>query len=207
MRVWDRLYPEWLPAMGKNPKADPEKDIAPMTPTQSAEYVIRRYEIACSPAEIIDQWQRMILECYKTAIPLKEETADIARELHKAGLRLAVVTSCFPAVCEAILRRYGLRPLFSAILYTDDEAARDKSFPDIWLSAADRLGLDCAECIVFEDAYHALTGAHAAGMSFVAVYDHTCTEWRLMKSKAEWQSPKDFALEFRGRNILFESVS
>jgi hypothetical protein len=45
MRVWDRLYPEWLPAMGKNPKADPEKDIAPMTPTQSAEYVIRRYVI------------------------------------------------------------------------------------------------------------------------------------------------------------------
>jgi HAD superfamily hydrolase (TIGR01509 family) len=126
----------------------------------------------------------MVLEYYKTTIPLKKESAALVRKLHRAGLKLAVVTSCFPAACEAVLLRHGLRSLFSAILYTD-EVRRDKSFPDIWLAAADRLGLESAHCVVFEDAYHALAGVRAAGMAFAAVYDDTCKEWELMKAEAD----------------------
>jgi HAD superfamily hydrolase (TIGR01509 family) len=155
-----------------------------MTLAQSAEYVIRRYGVSGSPAEIIAQWQGMVLERYAAAIPLKKETAALVRELYEAGLKLAVVTSCFPAACEAVLRRHGLRPLFSVVLYTD-EAKRDKSFPDIWLAAADRMGLDSAGCIVFEDAYHALAGVRAANMAFAAVYDKSCKEWELLEAEAD----------------------
>jgi HAD superfamily hydrolase (TIGR01509 family) len=185
MHVWDHLCRNWLLARGKTPEAGLERDIAPMTLAQSAEYVIRRYGFTSSPGEIIAQWQGMVLESYKTAIPLKKETAALVRELHGAGLKLAMVTSCFPAACEAVLQRHCLRSLFSEILYTG-EAGRDKSFPDIWLAAADRLGLDSAACIVFEDAYHALAGVRAAGMAFAAVYDDTCVEWKLMKAEADW---------------------
>jgi HAD superfamily hydrolase (TIGR01509 family) len=184
MRVWDHLCRDWLVAQGKQPEADLEQDLEPMTLTQSSKYVIHHYGLNISPLELIVQWQGMVLERYKTTIPLKKETADLVRELHEAGLKLAVVTSCFPAACEAVLQRHGLRSLFSAVLYTD-EAPRDKSFPDIWLAAAERLGLDSAGCIVFEDTYHALAGVRAANMAFAAVYDESCKEWELLKAEAD----------------------
>ncbi|MDR1950526.1 MAG: HAD family phosphatase [Spirochaetaceae bacterium] len=185
MHVWDHLCRDWLLAKGKNPEDDLEKDLIPMTVTQSAEYVIRRYGFDLSPAEIIGQWEGMAMGYYETAVPLKQKTADLVRELHHEGLALAVVTSCFPAACEAVLKRHGLRPFFSFILYTD-EVSKDKSFPDIWIRAAEQLGLEPAECIVFEDAYHTLKGARAAGMGFAAVYDDTCAEWEWMRAEADY---------------------
>lgn len=185
MHVWDHLCRDWLLDQGKKPEAVLEKDMALMTLTQGAEYVIRCYGFDCSPGEIIGQWEEMTLEYYRTTVALKKETADLVRELYDAGRALAVVTSCFPAACEVVLQRHGLRHFFSTLLYTD-EAARDKSFPDIWRAAAKRLGLEPAGCIVFEDAYHALKGVREAGMAFAAVYDDTCAEWELMKAEADW---------------------
>lgn len=185
MHVWDHLCRDWLLAQGKNPEADLEKNLAVMTLNQSAEYMIRRYGFDCSPLEIIDRWQEMVLGYYKTTIPLKKKTADMVRELYDEGRALALVTSCFPAACEAVLQRHSLDSFFSTVLYTD-EVFRDKSFPDIWTAAAERLGLENAECIVFEDAYYALKGVRAAGMGFAAVYDSACTEWELLKAEADW---------------------
>ncbi|MDR0623335.1 MAG: HAD family phosphatase [Treponema sp.] len=185
MHVWDHLCRDWLLARGKKPEAALERDIEAMTLSQSAEYVRRRYGFALSVQEIIGQWEGMALEYYKTTVALKKDTAALARELYSQGRALAVVTSCFPPACEAALRRYGLRDLFSAVIYTG-EAPGDKSFPDIWIAAAERLGLEPGECIVFEDSRHALRGVRAAGMAFAAVYDDTCAEWELMKAEADW---------------------
>ncbi|MDR2364188.1 MAG: HAD family phosphatase [Spirochaetaceae bacterium] len=185
MHVWDHLCRDWLLAQGKKPEADLERAIETMTVTQSAEYVRRRYGFDLSPKEIISRWEGMALGAYETTVALKQETAALARELYGRGRALAVVTSCFPAACEAVLRRHGLGELFPAVLYTD-EAPRDKRFPDIWLAAAERLGLAPASCIVFEDAYYALRGVRAAGMAFAAVYDDACKEWELMKAEADW---------------------
>jgi HAD superfamily hydrolase (TIGR01509 family) len=189
MHVWDHLCRDWLLAAGKKPEADLEKDIETMTVTQSAEYVRRRYGFTLSPHEIASQWEGMALGSYKTTVPLKKETADLVRELYDKGRALAVVTSCFPAACEAVLQRHGLRRFFSALLYTDEapgETPKDKSCPGIWRAAAERLGLEPARCVVFEDAYYALKGVRAAGMAFAAVYDDTCAEWELMKAEADW---------------------
>ena len=185
MGLWDNLCRDWLLAQGKIPGEELEAAIAPLSLNAGAEYVIRRYGFDCSPKEMIAQWEGLVLERYKTTVPLKEETAALVRELHGAGVKLAVVTSCFPTACEGFLERRSLRCLFSAVLYTD-EAPKDKSFPDIWQTAAKRLGLESADCIVFEDAYHALRGVRAAGMGFAAVYDDRCKEWELMKAQADW---------------------
>ncbi|MDR2133876.1 MAG: HAD family phosphatase [Treponema sp.] len=185
MHVWDHLCRDWLLAKGKKPEADLEEALIPMTLFQGAEYMIRRYGIDLSPGEIIGQWEGMALDSYETTVEVKKETADLVRELYGAGLKLAVVTSCFPAACEAVLKRHGLRDYFSAVLYTGD-APGDKSFPGIWLAAAGRLGLASAECIVFEDSCHALKGARAAGMAFAAVYDGANKDWELLKARADW---------------------
>ncbi|MDR2633211.1 MAG: HAD family phosphatase [Treponema sp.] len=185
MDLWDTLCRDWLLAEGKIPEENLEANIACIPLQAAAQYVIRSYGLEYSPEEILAQWEDLVLERYKTRVPLKEETAALVKELYGKGLKLAIVTSSFPAACEGFLERHKLRHCFSALLYADG-VAKDKRFPSIWQEAARRLGLESAACIVFEDAYHAVSGVRAAGMGLAAVYDKHCKAWGLMKAQADW---------------------
>jgi beta-phosphoglucomutase-like phosphatase (HAD superfamily) len=185
MRVWDPICRDWLRGRGEEPEPGLEDRIAPMTLEQSAGYLRRAYRIELPPADIIKQWEGMVLDQYRTGIALKRESAAIAGELYRAGLRLAVVTSCFPAACEAFLDRQGIRPWFSALVYAG-EGGGDKSQSGVWLSAAQRIGVKARDCVVFEDSLHALPGVRAAGMAFAAVYDPSCKDWDALKSGADF---------------------
>jgi HAD superfamily hydrolase (TIGR01509 family) len=185
MWVWDHLCRNWLIEKGKSPEANLEQIIKTMTLTQSAEYMIRRYGIDLSPAEIAAQWNAVALGRYENSVTLKPGMAELVRELKEGGTKLAVVTSCFPEACKAALTRHGLRQYFSTIVYTD-EAPGNKGDPHIWLAAAKRLGLPPGDCVVFEDFYQALKGVRAAGMGFAAVYDKSCAEWEAMKAEADF---------------------
>ena len=50
-----------------------------------------------------------------------------------------------------------------------DEVARGKPAPDVFIEAARRLGVDAADCLVFEDAPMGIEAAQAAGMRVVAL--------------------------------------
>jgi HAD superfamily hydrolase (TIGR01509 family) len=187
MHVWDHISRDWLIAGGTDPAripADMEAAFVSMTIAETTAYVIRRFGIPLSQEEIAARWQAMVLGQYQKTVPLKPGAAELLRALAERGIKLAVATSCFPACCEAALNRHGIGKYFSAIIYTN-EVKRNKSFPDIWLAAASRLGLAPETCVVFEDMYGALKGVRAAGMGFAAIYDDTCADWPAMRSEAD----------------------
>lgn len=112
-------------------------------------------------------------EIYLDLVPLKLEAFPGAVELvticRAAGLRVAVASSADAIKVEANLRKIGLpRDLWDAVLQGED-AAHKKPAPDIFLSAAEKLGLDPAVCTVVEDAVNGILAAKAAGMRCVAV--------------------------------------
>ena len=55
------------------------------------------------------------------------------------------------------------------MLVTADQVARGKPAPDPFLLAAERLGVDPAACLVFEDAPAGIAAGRAAGMTVWAV--------------------------------------
>jgi HAD superfamily hydrolase (TIGR01509 family) len=175
MHAWDHICRDWLAAKKITAQNCLEKDIERMTLTQSAEYVIRTYGMAIEPPRIIAEWEAMVIRQYKETIPLKDGAAEFVRALAAAGMKLAIATSCFPAACEAVLCRHGIRDCFSVIVYAD-EVNRDKTFPDLYLAAAQRLGIAPEACIVFEDFPPALSGIRAAGMGLAAVYDESSAD-------------------------------
>ncbi|MDR1374543.1 MAG: HAD family phosphatase [Treponema sp.] len=194
MWIWDSLCRDWLIEQGKNPGPELEKTIELMTPAQSAEYVIRRYRLDYSPAEINARWNAAALDRYQHAAPLKAGMAELVRELHGGGAKLAVVSSCFPEACQAVLARRGLDRYFSALVYTG-ETPGNKGDPGIWLTAAERIGIPPRDCVVFEDLYKALKGVRAAGMGFAVVYDKTCTDWKAMEAEADYVYGPAFFME------------
>ena len=69
---------------------------------------------------------------------------------------------------ERVLGITGLRSRFAAIA-TADEVPHPKPAPDVYLLAAERLGVSPQHCAAFEDSPRGLAAAHAAGMITVAV--------------------------------------
>jgi beta-phosphoglucomutase-like phosphatase (HAD superfamily) len=82
----------------------------------------------------------------------------------------AIATSTLAAGASHKLARAGLADRFPVVV-TGEQVPRSKPAPDIFLEAADRLGVSPAECVVFEDSDLGLEGALAAGMRAVAVPD------------------------------------
>ncbi len=71
---------------------------------------------------------------------------------------------------QACLGSLGVLHHFSAFA-GGDEVARAKPDPALYLLAAERLGVDPAECIAFEDSENGAKAALAAGMRVVVVPD------------------------------------
>jgi HAD superfamily hydrolase (TIGR01509 family) len=168
MDVWDGLCADWLRDKGIEPPPALDARLETMTITEAADYCKNNFGIASSREEITGEWQRIVLERYETAVPLKPGMGRLVAALARAGVKLAVATSCFPAACEAALARHGIRRYFGTIVYTD-EVARGKEHPDIYLAAARRLGVPPENCVVFEDLPATFPAVRAAGMALFNV--------------------------------------
>jgi len=59
----------------------------------------------------------------------------------------------------------GLRPHFEGRVFSADQVARGKPHPDLFLFAAETMGVAPGTCVVIEDSPLGVTGARAAGMA------------------------------------------
>lgn len=94
--------------------------------------------------------------------------AFVAR-LREAGVPTAVVTS---SDREKMARIYAVHPGFEthfSRIFTAEDAGRSKPAPDCYLNAAKALGVDIAQCVVFEDSKAGLAAARASGAHVVGL--------------------------------------
>ncbi|MCX8107301.1 MAG: HAD family phosphatase, partial [Verrucomicrobiae bacterium] len=71
-------------------------------------------------------------------------------------------------VIKEVLALDGLARFFSVVVSVQD-VGRNKPAPDVFLLAADRLGIPPAECMVIEDSIVGVQAAKAAGMDVIAI--------------------------------------
>jgi beta-phosphoglucomutase len=117
--------------------------------------------------------KRRTYEIYLELVPAQLKAFPGAVELvsacRRAGLRLAVASSADEVKIVANLRQIGLPPDTWDGVVTGDDVGPKKPAPDIFLSAAAKLGLAPAQCVVVEDAVNGVQAAKAADMRCVAV--------------------------------------
>lgn len=87
-------------------------------------------------------------------------------ELRRRGIPCAIGSASKNAT--PVLESMGIADKFDAIV-TGFDFVHGKPAPDVFLVAASRLGLDPAQCVVFEDAAAGIQAAHAGGMKAVGV--------------------------------------
>ena len=90
-------------------------------------------------------------------------------QLRGKGVKTAVVTSSNQPKMEAVYQLHPeFRSMFDAIL-TSEDFERSKPDPDCYLKAAQRLGVEVEDCVVFEDSFNGLKSGRAAGMYVVGL--------------------------------------
>jgi HAD superfamily hydrolase (TIGR01509 family) len=93
---------------------------------------------------------------------------DLIERLREERIPIALATSAPKPNVVHTLAELELAAEFPVIV-RGDEVARGKPAPDVFIEAARRLGVDPADCLVFEDAPMGIEAAQAAGMRVVAL--------------------------------------
>ena len=103
-------------------------------------------------------------------IPVKEGLFDLLKWLKEAGIRTSVATSTEVNTARDELIQTGILPYFDELV-CGNMVKHGKPAPDIFLLAAEKLGVSPENCMVLEDSPSGIRAAHAAGMNPVMVPD------------------------------------
>ncbi len=92
----------------------------------------------------------------------------LLRQARLAGVGLAVATAANQGNIDFVMNGLQMWEHFDVIVGADD-VSRGKPHPDLFLLAAERLGVPPAHCLVFEDAMTGIEAGRRAGMAVVGI--------------------------------------
>ena len=174
---------------------------------QAAEIIVESLDLPISPQDYLDSRKDVLQEKFKDteALPGAKE---MTTHFFKLGIPQALATSSSSPMFEAKFEKHKKWfSQFAQIVRGDDpELKEGKPAPDIFLLAANRVGVDPAECLVFEDAPTGTEAALTAGMSVVVVPDPNMDHCHYKNASQIISSLKDFDPEYWGLPKFAESI-
>lgn len=128
---------------------------------------VAKHNPAQTLEELLTLKRRRVIEILRRDQPLFAGLPELVKKL-AAKYRLAVASGSERAVVEEVLTLGGLGRFFSVII-TGTDVARGKPAPDIFLRAAELLGVEPKNCWVIEDSKPGVAAGLAAGMRVIAI--------------------------------------
>ncbi len=140
---------------------------------QRNDSIIPRWLGAASTPERIERIGNAKEELYRELVrrdgisPLPG-VADWLRRLHQEGWLQAIASAAPRANVDVVLKALSATQIFQGIVSAED-VHKGKPDPEVYLTAAARVGATPGRCIVVEDAVAGVEGARSAGMRSVGV--------------------------------------
>ncbi len=177
--LYHRTFDETLDHFNAPPARDPYTACVGHPVEDNSRYAVERYRLDTTPETFCDIW----LDRFDQAISdparvrMMPGFQDLLAHVRRRGYRLSVASSTsrprlLVTLTNGVLAHLNgptkLEDLFEVIVSGSD-VARTKPFPDIYLLAAERLGLPPARCLALEDSESGVKAARAAGVFVIAV--------------------------------------
>ena len=105
-----------------------------------------------------------------TPIPLKDGAAELLEHLAAVGVPAAVATSTVSTRAIQKLQDAGILASFKAVV-GGDQVKNSKPHPDIYIKAAEVLGVKPGGCLALEDSENGVRSAVSAGMTVIQIPD------------------------------------
>ena len=108
---------------------------------------------------------------WEDELELKPGAAEAVAAVRERGLAAALATSSVRDRAITSMERLGLMELFDAAVF-DEDIEHHKPAPDVYLVAADHLGVEPTRCVTVEDSFNGVRAGAAAGMRTIMVPDY-----------------------------------
>ena len=170
MGIWKEVDIAFFKNHGMRMPSDYQDKIKDMHFRTMAIYTKERFHMRSSIESIMDEWCELCYDKYANDVPLKKGVKEFLDLLKENNIKIAFATANTTELSEVCLKNNGIFEYFDTGAYLH-ETLTDKSDPDVYFLACERLGLSPEECIVFEDLLAGIKGAVKGGFTVCGVYD------------------------------------
>ena len=151
------------------------KIITPLGYRKTAEYY-RTLGVEAPVDELVEKMNAYARFEYENNILAKEGVADTLRKMKARGDDLNVLTASPHTVLDPCLKRLGIWELFTNV-WSCEDFATTKADPQIYVSAAEKIGQPVETVIFVDDNVNAVKTAKTAGMISVGIFDESSAEY------------------------------
>jgi len=131
-------------------------------------WIVDNFSLPAEAGSYAIEYEDLLLPMLATGLQAAEGVQKVIQLLHSKGIPMAVASSSSRRVVDFTLSTIGLSTAFRVVLSGRD-VRRGKPDPEIYLLAADRLGVRPADCVAVEDSAYGMAAAKAAGMRVIGV--------------------------------------
>lgn len=182
---WNEIDKKLLGEYGVIYCGEYHRNVLGVSYQMAVEFYKKTFGLSVPTEELMRRRGEIATEFFASRVGLFPSTRAVLEELRQMNLRLAVATSSVSASARPFLDRHELTAFFGVIV-TGEEIERGKPQPDIYLRAAEKLGVTADACLVIEDALSGIAAGKAAGMRVAAIPDTRFVDARDYEKQADY---------------------
>jgi HAD superfamily hydrolase (TIGR01509 family) len=165
--VWEEVRRAYVAEFGREFLPDSQDRMMGMSTGEWSRHLAEEVGVPRPPEQVAADVLGRMAERYRSDLPLIPGSVESVRRIGER-FTLALASSSARVLIDQVLATAGLTDAFQVTLSTE-EVPRGKPYPDVYLTAADKLGLTPADCAAVEDSSNGLRSAGRAGLAVVAV--------------------------------------
>jgi beta-phosphoglucomutase-like phosphatase (HAD superfamily) len=165
--VWEEVRRGYVAEFGREFLPDSQDRMMGMSTGEWSRHLAEEVGVPRDPEQVAADVLGRMAERYRSDLPLISGSVESVRRIGER-FTLALASSSARVLIDQVLTTAGLTDAFQVTLSTE-EVPRGKPYPDVYLTAADKLGLTPAVCAAVEDSSNGLRSAGRAGLAVVAV--------------------------------------
>ena len=166
---WDEARAALAAKLGKPWNKDDHQAVMGLSTEAWARYMRDRWDIDMTLTDIVADIIGRMRAYYREQIPFRAGAVATVR-LAAATYKVALASGSERSLIDIVVASPELSGCFEVVV-SSDEVARGKPEPDVYLAAAERLGVTPARCVCVEDATNGILAGLNAGMKVIAVPD------------------------------------
>jgi HAD superfamily hydrolase (TIGR01509 family) len=166
-QLWNQAKEELVREAGGRWREDAPRAMMGMSSTEWSRYMHDELDVPLEVEEINRRVVAKMEELYRTDLPLLPGAVEVVQALHRRW-PLGLASSSNRELIDLALEQAGFADAFTATV-SSEEVDRGKPAPDVYLRAAEGVGVPADRCVALEDSSNGLKSAVAAGMAVIAV--------------------------------------